>query len=136
LGEYQDVNRCFTDRTCTWNDYKVWVAKQRHIGSYWGGKVGRGEEMFPAQALLELRTFHGCFVFMCGVKQQQLQQQQGGDDDCLLRKLDHVGIKAEIIASYLDFPKGLELEELLVAAPQVAPTFLPRCCTVIPAGTS
>jgi hypothetical protein len=49
---------------------------------------------------------------VCGVKR----------GDCQLRKLDHVGIKLEI-ASYLDFPKGLELEDLLVAAPRVAPTF-------------
>jgi hypothetical protein len=57
---------------------------------------------------------------MCGVMKSQ--PEDNGDDDCLLRKLDHGGIRAEI-ASYLDFPKGLELEDLLVAAPKVAPSF-------------
>jgi hypothetical protein len=111
FGEYQDVCRCFVDSQFTRNNYKVWVAKQRYTDRC-AGTVGPGEAIFPAKALLQLQTFHGCFVFLCGVKH----------GDCLLRKLDHAGVKSEI-ASYLDFPKGLELEDLLVAAPKVAPSF-------------
>jgi hypothetical protein len=108
FGEYQDVYRCFDDRLFTSYNYKVWVAKQRYMDRRDGVHYA-GDGMFPAKAVLQLETLHGCVVFLCGVKR----------GDCLLRKLDHAGIKSEI-ASYLDFPKGLELEDLLVAAPKVA----------------
>jgi hypothetical protein len=128
IGMYQHVRSCFTNSGFMENNYKVWVAKQRFlvpVVPHYGAPHGGEEGTFRAKALDQLQTFQGCFTFMCGVIKSRQEDNDGDDhcgDDCLLRKLDHAGIRAEI-ASYLDFPKGLELEDLLVAAPKIAPSF-------------